>query len=178
MLSLCLLASFLFWERHLENKTSFPPIAKFSLFTRHRYRFTALMGCAFFCTISTSGFVYTATIWYQELKGETPLKNAILLLPCNIMGLGAAVSSPLALSTKLMVGCGYVYGTKGESTLSNRYRRYYGRVRSSIPDKAKLIIRMTSILYATCPAYTLYWKWEFVAQLCLPWGIDLYVCPK
>jgi hypothetical protein len=62
------------------------------LFTRHRYRFTALMACAFFCTIATSGFVYMATFWYQELKGETALKNAVLLLPCNVMGLGAAVS--------------------------------------------------------------------------------------
>lgn len=90
VLSLVLLVLFMLWERHLENKTSFPPIAKFSLFTRHRYRFTALMGCAFFCCITTPGFVYTATIWYQELKGETALRNAILLLPCNIMGLGAA----------------------------------------------------------------------------------------
>ena len=92
VLSLSLLVAFLLWERHLENHTTYPPIAKFSLFTRHRYRFTALMACAFFCCLSTSGFVYTATIWYQELKGETPLKNAILLLPCNVMGLGAAVS--------------------------------------------------------------------------------------
>jgi hypothetical protein len=50
------------------------------------------MICAFFITISTAGFVYTATIFYQELRGETALRNAILLLPCNIMGLGAAVS--------------------------------------------------------------------------------------
>jgi Na+/melibiose symporter-like transporter len=90
VLSLILLVVFMLWERHLENNTTFPPIAKFSLFTRHRYRFTALMGCAFFCCITTPGFVYTATIWYQELKGETALQNAILLLPCNIMGLGAA----------------------------------------------------------------------------------------
>lgn len=93
VLSLLLIAVFLLWERHLENRTTFPPIAKFSLFTRHRYRFTALIGCAFFCCITTPGFVYTATIWYQELKGETALQNAILLLPCNIMGLGAAVSA-------------------------------------------------------------------------------------
>jgi hypothetical protein len=33
-----------------------------------------------------------ATFWYQELMGTTALKNAILLLPCNVMGLGAAVS--------------------------------------------------------------------------------------
>ena len=91
VLSLVLLVVFLLWERHLENRTTFPPIAKFSLFTRHRYRFTALIGCAFFCCITTPGFVYMATIWYQELKGETALQNAILLLPCNIMGLGAAV---------------------------------------------------------------------------------------
>jgi len=131
------------------------------------------MLCAFFCTISTSGFVYTATIWYQELKGETPLKNAILLLPCNIMGLGAAVSSLLEVESVLIAGCGYVYCTKGESAILDRHGRYHGWVRFPNPGKAGLTIRMTSILYATCPAYTLYWKWEFVAQLCLPWGIDL-----
>jgi hypothetical protein len=74
-----------------------------------------------------------------------------------------------------MVGRGYVYCTKGESPLSDRHWRNDGWVCSLITGRVGLTVRMTSILYATCPAYTLYWKWEFVAQLCLPWGIDLYV---
>jgi hypothetical protein len=50
-----------------------------------------------------------------------------------------------------------------------------GYVRPACSHILSLIPRITSLLYATCPPYLLYWKWEFIAQLCLPWGIDLYV---
>lgn len=92
VISILLLLAFGFWERHLERNTTFPPIAKFSLFTRHGYKVTIIIISTFFITMSVYGYVYLATIWYQTYTGMTALQSAIRMLPCMIAGTIAAVS--------------------------------------------------------------------------------------
>jgi len=92
VISILLLVAFGFWERHLERNTTFPPIAKFSLFTRHNYKVTIIIISTFFITMSVYGYVYLATIWYQTHMGMTALQSAIRMLPCMIAGTFAAVS--------------------------------------------------------------------------------------
>jgi hypothetical protein len=92
VISILLLVAFGFWERHLERNTTFPPIAKFSLFTRHNYKVTIIIISTFFITMSVYGYVYLATIWYQTHMGMTALQSAIRMLPCMIAGTIAAVS--------------------------------------------------------------------------------------
>jgi hypothetical protein len=91
VISILLLVAFGFWERHLERNTTFPPIAKFSLFTRHNYKVTIIIISTFFITMSVYGYVYLATIWYQTHMGMTALQSAIRMLPCMIAGTIAAV---------------------------------------------------------------------------------------
>ena len=91
VISILLLVAFGFWERHLERNTTFPPIAKFSLFTRHNYKVTIIIISTFFITMSVYGYVYLATIWYQTHMGMTALQSAIRMLPCMIAGTFAAV---------------------------------------------------------------------------------------
>ena len=51
-----------------------------------------MIGCSALTIASTYGFVLCSTIWYQEYEQMSALGNAIHFLPCNIMGMGAAVS--------------------------------------------------------------------------------------
>ncbi|ORY22692.1 major facilitator superfamily-domain-containing protein [Naematelia encephala] len=147
-LSLVIFTIFLLWEHHLEHRTTFPPLLKPSLFVRHKCRITALTLIGFAVPASVYGFVYVATIWYQDLKGMNAIENAVHMLPCNIMGLFAAGGVMwLAPRVKAPILLG------GGAVLSG----------------------LTSLLFAVEPSGTNYWKCEFIALLCLPWGIDFAV---
>jgi hypothetical protein len=91
VVSVLLIVAFLLWERYLEFHTSYPPIAKFSLFTRYRYKVTAVCLSVFAVAASVSVLVYLSTLWYQDVKGMTALENAIHMLPANVSGFLAAV---------------------------------------------------------------------------------------
>jgi hypothetical protein len=43
--------------------------------------------------MGAAGWVYCATIFYQNVKGDSALMNAVHLLPCNLLGIVAGVSS-------------------------------------------------------------------------------------
>ena len=85
-------AIFVLWEMYLERRCTLQPVIKPSLFTRHDYKISAILLSAFFCCSSVYGWTYTTSIFYQNVKHYTPLKNAVHVLPANIMGLIAAVS--------------------------------------------------------------------------------------
>jgi hypothetical protein len=55
-LSILLLVVFGFWENHVERQTSTPPIVKLDLFTRHKWRISAVLLIAFldWCGICVS----------------------------------------------------------------------------------------------------------------------------
>jgi len=91
VISILLLLAFLSWERYLETRTSYPPIIKFSLFTRHSYKITAVSLSAASICASIYGWTYVVSIYYQNYKGLDALDTAVRWLPANIMGLGAAV---------------------------------------------------------------------------------------
>jgi hypothetical protein len=103
VLSILLLVVFFLWERHLELNTTFPPIAKFSLFTRHQYKLTIILISTFFIVMSIYGYVYLATIWYQTHLGMTALQSAVRVLPCMITGAIAAVS--ISSMRRITLGC-------------------------------------------------------------------------
>lgn len=93
VVSIILFVLFLCWERYLERRNgSIPPAAKFSLFTRNRYRFTFVLLASFFAFMGAAGWVYCVTIFYQNVKGDSALMNAVHLLPCNLLGIVAGVS--------------------------------------------------------------------------------------
>jgi hypothetical protein len=81
---------FALWSHRLEHRTSYPPIIKMSLFTRHRGRIAATCACAFFISVGVYGFIYTTTAYYQTWRGFGPLENGVRLLTCQIVGVLAA----------------------------------------------------------------------------------------
>jgi hypothetical protein len=94
VLSIVLFVVFFFYERYLEQHTSLPPAAKPSVFTRNGGRFSFLMVIAFSAFLSTGGWFYAATIYYQNLLGYSALKNALHTLPSAIAGISVGVSAP------------------------------------------------------------------------------------
>lgn len=90
--SLILFTLFFFWSRHLETRTSYPPIIKPSLFTRHSGRISSTCLCAFFSCLSVYGFVYSTTAFYQNYMGLNAFGNALRMMTCNVTGIFAAVS--------------------------------------------------------------------------------------
>ena len=91
--SLVLLVAFALWERYLELHSTLPPIAKFSIFTRHSFKISFVLATAFFICISAYGWVYLTAAWYQNYKGLSALQCAIRLLPANVVGVCAAGSA-------------------------------------------------------------------------------------
>ncbi|RSH80151.1 hypothetical protein EHS25_007256 [Saitozyma podzolica] len=150
IVSIILFVLFLCWERYLERRNgSIPPAAKFSLFTRNRYRFTFVLLASFFAFMGAAGWVYCATIFYQNVKGDSALMNAVHLLPCNLLGIVAGFIV-MYLST---------------------------RVRAPILIMGSTIITgVSSVIYAVASPDVSYWATGFVAQLLLPWGIDFTMC--
>lgn len=87
-----LLLAFYLWERYLEERTTFPPILKPSMLSNHQYKPVGLIICVFSIALAVHGFIYNTTIFYQNVKGMTPLENAIHFLPSTICGLLVCVS--------------------------------------------------------------------------------------
>lgn len=157
-----LIVVFLLWERYLELHTSYPPVAKFSIFTRYRYKVTAVCLSVFAVGASVSVLVYLSTLWYQDVKGMTALENAIHMLPANVSGFLAAVRLSLFVidpAAELLQG--------GVLFLVPRFR-------------APVLIGIGCILtgvgcmtFAIVPLDTSYWACEFIGLILIPAGIDL-----
>jgi len=98
-ISIAVLTAFIVFERHLEHHPSsriarqVPPIVKMSLFTRQRGRVAAITFSSFAVFACVPGWIYLTSVFYQELKGLSPLDNAIRLIPACVSGMGAAVRS-------------------------------------------------------------------------------------
>ncbi|TXT04777.1 hypothetical protein VHUM_04045 [Vanrija humicola] len=146
--SIVLFIVFGFWEHHVENRLSLPPIAKLSLFTRNGGKVTIVMLCAFCPFVAVAGWVYLTSVFYQEYKGYTALKTAVHTVPAAICGIFASLAVMWIvprLRTPYVIGMGGFFSG------------------------------MACIIYAVEPEGTLYWKAEFIALLLLPFGFDLTV---
>ncbi|WWC61414.1 uncharacterized protein I303_103997 [Kwoniella dejecticola CBS 10117] len=64
-----------------------PPIVRLSIFTRHKGKISAILGIAFFDWMGVCGWVYLTSVYYQDLLGFSPLKNALHILPAPITGI-------------------------------------------------------------------------------------------
>ena len=48
---------------------------------------SVILGASICIWISTPGFVYTETIFYQDYKGKSPLGGAVCFLPATVTGM-------------------------------------------------------------------------------------------
>ncbi|WRT66880.1 uncharacterized protein IL334_003843 [Kwoniella shivajii] len=149
-LSIIMIILFGFWERHIEirSEIGIPPIVRLSIFTRHKWRVTAILGIAFFDWMGICGWVYLTSVYYQDLLGYSPLKNALYILPAPVTGiiccylvtlLAPRVSAPILLAL------------------------------------GGIATGLANCLFAIQSPDTLYWKNEFFGAILQPFGGDLTI---
>lgn len=148
VISVFLFGAFGAWERYVERHLSFPPLVKLSLFSRDGWKITIIMGCAFLPFVAIAGWVYLVSLFYQELKGMTPLGNAIHTLPASLCGILAALAVmwivPRVRAPYVLMAGGFLSG-------------------------------LACLLFVVIPPDTTYWASGFLSMLLLPFGADLTV---
>ena len=99
MFSILLILAFGAWQHILEHHPSPsrpPPLVKLSMLTRNGWKIAAVNAASYCVFTAVPGWIYLTSILYQKYRGETPLQNAIKLLPACFSGALAAVSVGLA----------------------------------------------------------------------------------
>ncbi|WVR04973.1 hypothetical protein IAU60_001985 [Kwoniella sp. DSM 27419] len=147
-LSIILMLAFGFWEHHVARKTSIPPLVNLGIFSRNEWRVTAVLVLAFFAYCAIAGWVYLTTIWYQNLKGDAPIWNALHILPAPIVGVVAVVLVPY---------------------LAPRVRAPYLLILGGI------LTGTAQMLFAVQPLHLTYWACSFLSNIVNPFGADFTV---
>ncbi|KAH8768304.1 major facilitator superfamily domain-containing protein [Diaporthe sp. PMI_573] len=97
ILSFLLIAFFILWQRHLENKTTRTPLMKPSIFSIDRRFGVALLTNGLF-NASFNGYLIFATTFYQDYQGLSPLQTTLRFIPTGVTGIvTAAIASQLLL---------------------------------------------------------------------------------
>jgi len=97
VLSFLLIAFFILWQRHLENKTTRTPLMKPSIFSTDRRFGVALLTNGLF-NASFNGYLIFATTFYQDYQGLSPLQTTLRFIPTGVTGIvTAAIASQLLL---------------------------------------------------------------------------------
>lgn len=148
VVSVVLFAAFCFWEHRVEHKMTLQPIAKLSMFSRDGGKISAVLVSTSLIFFSIAAWVYNVSMFYQELKGLGPLANAIRTLPSAIVGIGAALCV-MWVVPRLKAPIILILGA--------------------------FLSGLACLLFAVCPADTIYWGPQFVSMLLLPFGADLTV---
>ncbi|WWC61415.1 uncharacterized protein I303_103998 [Kwoniella dejecticola CBS 10117] len=137
-----------FWEKWVVKNTSIPPLVDMSIFSRHEWKVTSILCLSFCGYLSVAGWLYLAAIWYQNLKGDSPVMNAVHVIPAPIVGMIACVVVPL-LAPRVKAS----------------YLLIIGGVTTSIAQ----------VLFAVAPVDLTYWACEFLSCCFLPFGADFTV---
>ncbi|KAL2256098.1 hypothetical protein VTK26DRAFT_2193 [Humicola hyalothermophila] len=149
VVSLILVAAFVFWQRHLEKTQKLTPIMKVSIFRNPQ--FSAAMVIMTLLFGSFSGFLVYATYFFQDFQGLSPIQTTLRFLPTGITGiLTVAVVSQLLARVPA-----YLLLAVGNACVS-----------------------ISALLFAVpIPPETTYWAWSFVAMIVSVFGCDTtYPC--
>ncbi|ODN84846.1 hypothetical protein L202_00704 [Cryptococcus amylolentus CBS 6039] len=148
VIGLVLIVVYGFWEHWLANNSTTPPLTHLSIFTRQNWKVTAILIVAFFAYIPISGWLYLTTIWFQNFKNDTPIMNAVHIIPAPIFGVGACVLVPL---------------------LAPRVRAPVLLMMGSISTG------IATVLFAVTQDSTIWWSTPFLSTVFDPPGADLTV---
>nr|XP_019002321.1 uncharacterized protein I203_04800 [Kwoniella mangroviensis CBS 8507]OCF65782.1 hypothetical protein I203_04800 [Kwoniella mangroviensis CBS 8507] len=147
-ISVILIIVFGIWEYHLEHRvatSNVPPIVRLSVFTRHKWRITAILGIASF---DWMGGLYLTSVYYQDLLGYSPLKNAVHLPPAPITGI---ICSYLVTLAAPRITAPVLLALGGIST------------------------GLANALFAFQPPHSMYWVHKFFGAILHPFGGDLTI---
>lgn len=145
VVSLILIAAFVFWQRHLEKQGKLAPIMKVSNFNNPQFSAAMAIMALFFS--SFNGFLVYATYFYQDFQGLSPLDTTLRFLPTGIMGFATA----LIVSQLLSRVPAYLMLAVGNTCVS-----------------------ISALLFAVpIPPQTTYWAWSFPAMVLSVFGADI-----
>ncbi|KAG7104066.1 Low affinity ammonium transporter like protein [Verticillium longisporum] len=96
VVSLIIIAVFVFWQRHLEKKGERPPLMKVSIFTNKRFSAAMVIMGLFFA--SFNNFLVFATYFFQDYQGLSALQTTIRFIPTGVVGIVTAFVVALLLS--------------------------------------------------------------------------------
>ncbi|KAK8870017.1 hypothetical protein IAR55_000587 [Kwoniella newhampshirensis] len=147
-ISVTMIIAFGFWEHYAATRTAVPPLVHLGVFRRHEWKVTSVLVISFFAYIPINGWLYLTTIWYQNLKGESPIVNALHIIAAPIVGMIACFLVPL-LAPKIRAPYLLMFG--GFCTAAAQW------------------------LFAIAPMDRTYWANEFVSNIMTPFGADFTV---
>ncbi|KAG7146771.1 Low affinity ammonium transporter like protein [Verticillium longisporum] len=96
VVSLIIIAVFVFWQRHLEKKGERPPLMKVSIFKNKRFSAAMVIMGLFFA--SFNNFLVFATYFFQDYQGLSALQTTIRFIPTGVVGIVTAFVVALLLS--------------------------------------------------------------------------------
>lgn len=145
-LSVILLVCFVFWEAFVERRTSIPPVAKLSLFTRNKGQGSVVLLMLFFIWIGTNGTFSLISLFYQEYQRVSPIRTTLYVVPAPIVGVLASI---IVIYLVPRVRAPFLLATAG------------------------LLTGICAMIYAVEPEGLTYWAAEFIGLICLPFGPDM-----
>ncbi|WVQ70376.1 uncharacterized protein L199_008603 [Kwoniella botswanensis] len=137
-----------FWEKWVVKNTTIPPLVNMSIFSRHEWKVTSILSLSFCGYLAIAGWLYLTTIWYQNLKKDSPIMNAVHVIPAPIVGMVACIVVPL---------------------LAPRMRAAY------LLMIGGLCTALAQVMFAVAPLDLTYWGCEFLSCIFTPFGADFTV---
>lgn len=88
VVSVILIAAFVFWQHHLEKTGRQTPLMKVSVFKNPRFSAAMMIMCMFFA--SFNGYLIFTTYYFQEFQGLSAIQTTLRYIPTGVVGLSAA----------------------------------------------------------------------------------------
>ncbi|RXK39806.1 hypothetical protein M231_02861 [Tremella mesenterica] len=146
-LSLLLLGVFGLWQHYLQVKNK-APLIDLGIFTRHERKVSYLLLSTVSAYTAVGGWPYMTAIWYQDVKGESPMLNALHVLTAPVVGALACILVPI-LAPRVRAPWLLMFGAFSTSA--------------------------ACWLYAVEPRELTYWAMEWPANIFNPFGADFTV---
>ncbi|CAG8971477.1 hypothetical protein HYALB_00002061 [Hymenoscyphus albidus] len=149
ILSTIFLVLFVFWQHHLETKTTQEPLMKVSTFKTGRFSVAMAIVCLF--SGSFTNFLVYSTYFYQDYQLLSPLQTMLRFIPLGVSGICCTIAS------------GYLL-----SRIKGNYILIFGLLAAAIAN----------LLFAVrIPPSTLYFAYGLPAMLLAAMGADtIYPC--
>ncbi|WVF72288.1 hypothetical protein IAT40_007100 [Kwoniella sp. CBS 6097] len=104
-----MIIAFFFWEKHVIDKTTRPPLMRLQLWTRARGRLAAVYLVGFLSWMGFHSLFYHATLFFQDIQHTGPVGAMLRFLPTEIWGIICNVIVALIIhrvSTVWLLGTG------------------------------------------------------------------------
>ncbi|KXT15214.1 hypothetical protein AC579_1354 [Pseudocercospora musae] len=144
VISVLLVAAFVFWQVHLEKKTIRRPLMKVTIFQNKRVAAAmAIMGLFF---AAFNNFLVFATYFYQDYQGHDAIQTTLRFIPTGVVGVMTIFVTSQILA-RVKIGYIMAWGT--------------------------MCCTISGLLFAVpIPPSTTYWAWGFPAMCLSVFGAD------